>query len=173
MSLARMSIAHCQDAGGTSYQTLLLFNSTKTLHLTRMTLDDYSQSDTICCNSAYIKVPVNAINTSPESSYPPCVRRLSKHCIRISLLLFVNAPPNIRWIEAYFTLYSLLIAPSRICHTRGSLAINSCTLFPPNSCLVNQRESGQSLHGHYAICVVSLDLSASGCLRCRGDSCRA
>ena len=34
----------------------------KTLHLTRMTLDDYSQSDTVCCNSAYIKVPVNAIN---------------------------------------------------------------------------------------------------------------
>jgi hypothetical protein len=27
-----------------------------------MTLDDYSQSDTVCCNSAYIKVPVNAIN---------------------------------------------------------------------------------------------------------------
>ena len=31
-----------------------------------MFIDDYSnlsQSDTVCCNSAYIKVPVNAINT--------------------------------------------------------------------------------------------------------------
>jgi hypothetical protein len=38
-SALAMSIAHCQDAGGTSYQTLSLIPLYKTLHLTRMIID--------------------------------------------------------------------------------------------------------------------------------------
>ena len=68
----------------TSYQTLSLIPLYKTPHLTRMIMDDYSQSDIVYCNSAYIKVPVNANNNllqkkacSPQWTLARSLARLS------------------------------------------------------------------------------------------------